>query len=887
MAFKTPRNLNVGVFDDLLQLVSRASSIVDTGVRTPGDPLGDTLLHVAQQVNREISVEGFIQYLVPGTGSYRVALSNNLGIVCCQAISQNGRNASLEVHYAAGEQVRVLYDPTTHSGKIIGLSNNPRVKSADGWSQFVSQGSGVGGQAIPAYREYITTLGDNGGLLDACNSSAYDCLPDDWTNQTVSGVGFHRDAMMAYMEASDTCGVYVFYDTGLLRVSGDRLEIESDSYVVSHGIDQGEIYSESTGFIYPWEITGKQWPATSTIEYTVTDAEEAIKLGKNLYEPTDEAGLSFSRVRKYEGYVGQCQYLCVVLPTEAIEYSAQESVNTPGVFRQQVMMNGAYLLESAKRVTLAKTSFLPAPQRVRHQDSKDGDSLENGNYKFSGLYGDGPDHEVADTLAELEGLERSFDNVMSHLDTYAYSSAWQGMVGFYEHTGDFVVSDVSGEVAYTPNAEDLDQDDFLTPPDGEIKSIDHRSESKYYRINSAIDLLDDGSIVISNGQGASIRLVGGVVELSGTAIRLNAAKSLTGIAGLVSLKGHDHAEVSSSNGNLLLKSQKHLWALAGNGGSGSLLLESRGSSDGSVDFTNNPEDTKAGGVIIKSTQSALLTYSRGAYIRSTPAQPIIIDAGDESTIVMRARSTFRYVGSTDRVAFGTRPESLTKVHTFSTATTQLDSALFVKGQYLSTGGIQVLGNVNTANGHYGSSRGGPVGDLKINGSDELTRSNIARQSESVREQLEWVKEYFVGAIQTPYLANNKPGHAEVIRKISVGFPSSDFYRTNNLHMLQPAWQNSLQGQGNITTWSEPDVYYQGGGSSTGGQRTMPWPGVTAWERQGGWVPPKADVLFNASTQSPINPNADKDRYRDYGQDAPERPLISIKSSLQVFNYGLE
>lgn len=807
-----------------------------------------------------VLTEGIIKYALPGYGGYRVALFGLGGVIR----ARNGMNAyegTSDVSVLPiGTHVIVAANPSTSLGTIIGIKPMIQGEAADAFCDFVVQGSGVGLYCSPHYLDYLSRTADAAAALPYAGDRPLDGLPGDWTVMSPTGVGLHADTEMAYIRTSELCGLFLFREDGHARLSGESLAMESLSVREESGVTAYETYAETQQAFYPWEAVGYANPGGMTLQ---TFEQEAVYAGTTAKtEPTSLDAIPIARLTTYGGYLGQGELTILSTPTGDTENRLSNPTESRGLFREQVMLDGTYLLESARQMFFVKATDIP----VLHRNASRDYLAEGETYRSSGTGIEGDEHIVSqlhsgDPLADATGLS----------DLYAYASAWQGLHAAV-YNPNVEVKYPTAASSFSPSLEGTDR---ITPPSPEKVRIDHRyNEVDIYRVLSLFAFLPDGTVVLRDGLGAELRMSGGVVELSGTGVYVNAAKTVSVLAGQVALRAQQDIEVVSSLASVRIKAERNVMVMGGHSGIGGVLIESR-----SVGYDSQwpaeVGEASIAGVMIKSTQSAVGIYGGEVLLQTGPTDAgslngrIIIDS-PQNSIILRSVTQHSYSqGYYDH--FGDHPDRVARTNYRAPGLTLISGSLSVSEQIVGGGSMQIRDNYTTEKGHYASTLSqdyqGLVGIEKQPG---LIAKTLKRSETDLQEAKKAGQEALDNYRDT-LRAENRPGNPETIRAATFGFPSSEAYGASNVTLVQPYWQQLLPSG---TSWREPIVKYRGNDS------TRPWPGHSRWEDPAGYKEVDGEsVYFDKLRQRPIDPTENRETYEQI--TPPTIRNVSIQSGLKT------
>jgi hypothetical protein len=793
-----------------------------------------TLVHHLQKNNLATPSDikfGRIQMLLPHANWYRVALDDAFGELPCARLSPAGGGKMLGARdvsmLAADTKVAVLIPKGATYGLIVGVIPDLIEDGNHTFSDWVSQGSNAGLLRERYYTEYLRLLDDEGGAQMRSSGMPLDALSSDWIQTTETGLGFHLDSFMVYMRVDEECGITGFYHDRLLRIAGFNYDCWTACRVEEDRNDEGENYTFKGETAYPWEMLG----CYSFDHNTTQEISDSAVLHTDPYaklEPSVANAQPFLRYQEYGGYLGQAKIRLVVIPPDGKADSSAvrtyaDTAQDIGVFREQISMDGFYGLESAKGIVLAKRSVIPAPKRVRPSDdySSDCDSAENNNYKFAGLHGDSAKHAIGD-LVNTEEYGSVF-TAAAILDYNSYAFNWKGLHPFHYHEKDFNLPEESDSILvnqYLPAFEELADYTWLTTPKAKELTVDHRfGKVKFWELMQHISLTEDGAVVIQAGQGEEIRLSGGGIQISAPGrILIQSGNTTAILAGDDFIaKAYNSADITATNKDVRIKGEVNTMLLAGNSGTGTLLLENRATTTTQEFPEEGGEKIKGSGIILKAKQQ-IAAIAPEIYLKATSGGQITLDGNNgRANVYILANNINSVVRNEITDTFGL-PEPRS-VNIYRQTETILGSSVKIDGQAIVNGTGLFRNSVLTTRGSFSSVNGGQIGRL-------LNQAELDAEVSTVQEEkynkLEQKQEDYQTNIQEKYLAENKLGNSDMQRKISYSLRPEAQCGTTNFVLPQNYWQTLNESVQAGTSWQENNVLYQ---ESVPQQ---PWPGRRAW-----------------------------------------------------------
>ncbi len=803
--------------------------------------LGRYLSRMSPAVTGDVRA-GVIQIALPYFGWYRVALESGGGVrSCCAAsgISYGLLGARDTSVYTPGSRVLVYLPPRGRTGVILGAVPTLMASGNFSFSDFVVQGGNTGSRREGYHKQYVTLLSDYGGVENYAHHRPVDQTVLDWGRATETGLWLHVDPQLAFLRASEICGVFVFYEQQALRLAGQRLDVLSAAHTEEYREDEGELTYYRGETPYSWEMLGAQ-DAQSTVHRQLSDQEVLNTAPYGKLEPLHDDQAPRYRYEEYGGYLGQGRIRQMSAPADTASISRLGDQSfAVGLFREAICLDGEYLVQSARGITFAKRAAIPVPHRQRLQEDRreqaDGGEEGQQDYRFAGQYGDGPEHQVGDLVSDDE--HKHLISVAAVLDVHAYKFNWKSVHAFHYHSGDFVLQEESetelGKLQDRPDFSQLATKFWLPPPQPKKVKIDERyGEVDIYRVLSFFSLTEDGCLVLTAGDGTSLSLGHGNLTASSPGnILLQSGKSTVILAGDdVVARARNSVDITAGNKDVRVKAEHNLQMLAGNSGQGSLLLECRSEGDSQNYPQSGGEDVQGSGVVIKSPGSRAAILAAGIYLRTGETNggvqggPIVLDAnkGQEDVFVV-AQNVRTFVNQAVVDTFGV--ERAQGVNHYRQGQSLLQGQLQLGGSLLVKQDV-VSGGQVTAKNHFQSRTGGDVGrqpDMSFVDSQiaELTQRQSQERSNS--------QQSYTGDVDQAFRGQGQVGNAQIERNISFGCRSESQYGTEEFVLPQPYWQQ-LAGDdtSGLTVWDEPIVRYQPLGTAGGGTETFPYPGKQKW-----------------------------------------------------------
>jgi len=820
---------------------------------------------------------GKVLLAYPYLHCYRVQLSDRSGICFATAV---GRGSHAPVGVKPGDVIPpnsdvIVWRPrTSMMAYILAVLPGTNRNDSSNLSDIIQQGGNSGVKKIEAYRNIVTAEAQAYGWSSQSCGRPMDGTLNEYVRMSETGIGLLIDSFQAYLRVNEACGLFLNYFDSTTKLAG--LNLETLSYAVHDRqlYDEGEVAAIRGYATFPWEAAGSYGPAE---RFTQTNDAAAVQLDRQFPFATEDViepdQTPFYRLTEYHGYLGQGENKLVAKPPAATGPRLLRDAAVPdtGLFQSATTLDGGHSIRSAKYVILAKYPLIPNPRRKRQPEDQQGDDAENGEYRFSGQFGSGDEHKVrewSDADAELANMLRP----ASILDTLVRHHNWKSTHAFHYHTEDYVYPDESegAELNAVQFARGRLSRSVVEVYPKKLR-IDHRyGDATYYENASIFALAEDGSIVAIDGYGSRLFMGGGQIRLEASGdCTIQSGGRVVLMGEEVITRARKHVDISASDGDVRLKAERNMQLLAGNGGTGGMLLESKGTGTTQDYGQKIGDDVVASGITFLAKGGSVNQLSKEAYIRTGIATNGSEDYGSLVLDVANGRS--QLVSYSSHVSMfsdtglglwmspkGQGDPSIEKCTFFGPSYAHVNGPLSIKGNTVITnnGSLGVASSV-FANDHvvackYVAAIGG------VSGIADSSKNNLPadvasfiRAFESFEEQtLEFGGAIF-SAVYPAWWAESQPGNADLLAN-QIGFSYRDRsrdgvaygYEADSFRLLETWWQTlgrmGYTDQGEA--WTEKPVQYQG-------EKLYPWPGRKNWVEQSNLVAyGEADVmkLFDGS-----------------------------------------
>jgi hypothetical protein len=779
---------------------------------------------------------GYVVDYVAYARCYRVFLDNNHPIMPCASLMQGSATpwgARSLSSITPGSCVQVVVHPQRNHGYIIGVEPRKRSDAADNKADWISQSGRCGVRVDDVHRQVFQCEG-KGGVVDWSTNRPMDSLAGEegWIAET--GLRVALDPFMVQLAVNEACGVFGFYHDDLLRIAAYNLHHFTCGGELEVLDDEGEVRWVGGDATFPWEQTGLLVPGGDPFRDVDPQAAQVGTPYYSYVEPKHDTQVPFHRALDFRGYLGQGGKRMTVVPPPGDVYTA-EGEGPQGVFEDFRSLTGRWAVRSAKGIHLVKQGAIPAPHPRKRPEDRSGDTA--GNYRASGLEGGGPAHRVVGG-PRTSGPAPHLQQAMAIVDLHAWVFNWEACHPFHYHDEDWDLPE-EAETRLGGGATRADfgalASDFYLPRPGPVSlHVDHRyGDVDYYPNEAALDLNDDGTVVLSDGYGAEIRMAGGHIFFNCPGdVWLMPGRNINGWAGRdLCLKARNSFDISATDADGRLKAEKNLHVLGGNDGRvGGVLVESNAPSSYRYDGVVG-EDVVSGGVQLRAGKGCVATWSRDVYIRTGGGDvesggEIIIDADKgKGAIVTNSKFTLNY--ATEVIADYLGAEGEVKVaNVYGTEGNVMGKSLQVLGFGLFKGTVLVEGWFEAIGGHIATEMASDptwvyvaaLSDKPLTEAREVMESAV----EAEKEAVDVAKESYRKTFTEYWYAEDGAGRDETIRAAHFTFRSGEHYRTKDFELYEARWQQlARMAHTARVAWKERPV-------AAAGRETYPYPGKAAW-----------------------------------------------------------
>jgi hypothetical protein len=808
---------------------------------------------------------GVVLFASPYTNWYRVQMDDaGTDLPCC--LMSETAPLPFSVHGAGPipprSSVLVFHQRELPYGIILGCLPSVVPSGVPTFSDWISQGSNGGFRRERYYSEFPQLFAKSGGQINFSNHRPLDSgALGEWGKFSDLGGGFFLDPLMAYMRMDETCGLHLFYMDRLARLAGHNFDFRSavSEQQIRLDVCESSHYTGSTP--YGWEAMGLRTIAPTTREVEDKAVHFTAPYGK--IEPMADAQAPIYRLEEFRGYEGQGYMRQLSLPRSL---SSEEphllGERQPiGVFREQLALDGGYAIASRHSLTLSKRAFIEIPGRVKQPDDQTGDDVDTSGYKFAGAVGNGPEHVIADSVPPGEQLPHVL-SASAVLDAAAYVFNWKALHPFHYHRRDWKTVE-EGRIQAPLSFSELAEEQYMNPSPSVADQVDHRYQARYYESTSLISLLPEGGIVIRDGFGGEIRMVGGNIEFScpGDIAFRSGRSTITYAGDDAIIRARNSVDVTAANHDVRLKAEHNLDMLAGNGGQyGRLLLDCQASGEINDVVGKQGEEVGQNGILLKAAKAPVALLGNSIYLRSgvdgeSSAGPIVLDA-DQGRQTVRVNTQQLLVHAATGMNLAVPGENVQLVYSFGRNSCLIPTSLQMQGGLtIQENGIQCRGNVNVLGGTVSSeNKSGTMGYLEPGKPPwVITNQNLETSLSNMGVQREALEEAYQNVFTDGLYAAGRLGATETLVNTQYAPRTDAQMRSQNYVIVQSYWQQLVrENSGGAQLWQEPVIAYQG-------EEMMPHPGKARWSDAEAFLKPELR-LYDQETGSDVLRSENADAY---------------------------
>ena len=829
----------------------------------PGDSKNNSANHSAPLATDTPLRVGRVLLALPYVHCYKIQLTGRQGTCIATSASNHSRTPlgvrSGEV-IAPNSNVLVWKPATADLAYILAVLPSPVLHDDFNLSDHIQQGGNSGLKKVEAYRNIPKTADRGHGWVSQSCGRPMDGTIGEYVRMSETGIGLLIDSFQAYLRVNETCGLWLNYFDNYTKLAGLSLNIMSYCTHNLQYYDEGENFSMIGHVTYPWEAAGMYAPVE---KFSKTNDPASVQMDRQfpfgLEEVQDQSQTPIYRMTDYTGYLGQGFNRTLIMPAKTSGKRLMTELDKDvGLFQELTALDGGYSVRSAKQIMLAKYPLIPNPRRKRLPEDSTGDDLlerpGRGEYRFSGKYGGGQEHKVRDWNDKAVSVLPNILRPSGIMDLLAHHYNWKSTHPFFYHKRDYDYPEEGNNDS--PLTEIRFYRGEMSRAYVEVKhksfKIDDRYQDvNYYNTAAFITIAEDGSIVIADGYGSQLLMGGGQIRLeAGGDVMLMSGSRVVTLAKEVIIRAKDSVDISANEYDVRIKAERNMQLLAGNAGSGGMLLESKGKGAAQLYEERIGDEVAAAGITLLSRSGSVNIMTKTAYIRTgvdegnpESSGDLIIDcANGRSSMIAYAKAHDFFCSEGMGIwhaPMGQGSTSMTSSHYFGPRFSKVhgptvmdghvgivkEGSLGVDGSVYAEGNIVAIKSLACLKGiqNLGDSSRGKI-------AEEITKfiADFAKASDDYTKVGDDIfMGYYPGSVWQP----NQPGNSNLLGN-QIGFSYRDLsvkgkaygYVSGGFFLLETRWQQ-LERMGMLTsvgkTWTEKIVKYQG-------NDLYPWPGKLHW-----------------------------------------------------------
>jgi hypothetical protein len=423
--------------------------------------------------------------------------------------------------FSPGCEVLYIYIDSLKLGIILGAL--PEKVSFPGTykQEELVPGSYSGYLADPFVQVAEQTLGRY-GLLERYRGTYIDAIPGDVTQISRSGTALFTSPFLVGLKANEFCGVWANYIDSLLRIAGWNFQEWTSGYEKATHVNWNLIWEyeghaatifEQLGYRRAFEPSsysfwetgdrkGRIYQRVGPLEIAYNSAGQLLEIpGDNSTRNQSSGSYIKGNLGKYRlpfhtrqiwgGILSPGKTEFLFAQPDSIEGYSTESTPLPRPLVQQgTTHTGIWYVKSTNAILLCKFPWVSAPVRVVDIDEKSG-SIKYGKVRQAERYL---------YRQDLNTKQKDFTTIRcnSLYDIQNYITNWEAKLGFYIFSDKF---------------------EFITEEKQQgIRFHQYGKEKpvlKRQRRSASFIYMDPyGDIILENGAGASIELIGDTIRIS-------------------------------------------------------------------------------------------------------------------------------------------------------------------------------------------------------------------------------------------------------------------------------------------------------------------------------------------------------------------------------------
>lgn len=671
-------------------------------------------------------IGGRVVHSLPQFGWHQVVLDNG-GIMSAEPTGHADKWGSQSVNvYQPGTQV--LCAINRQKNRCIVIAQIPDVVG-DRNDQYVmasSLGAKTNLEKDPAAQVFLDSIKENDDTSSYEINAKGDQITGDWGCQTNTGIVVTVDSWGINLATDDVTGLSMDLLTQSFDLSGRNGTIETDLFRLA---SRQDAYSSQFSMGCFWVEDAYDTEKERKVDSDISESKYKYQSHNLVRSYNIIVGGGFVSGAKSKYYFPDWVYQSNVSPRGYQDDDGRNSISVAATYSlfDRSLLTGREIATMATEL-LAISTLMPgykpsaSEQQAHDQIVKRINKFQTGDSNnfsamplFPGSAPLGVIERMRDAYSHMKEHNKLSDGDLQPPD-YLFTDRYE--VGLlYNPSNDAFKADeahkavienesiiASGTILNQQLAFDRAK---LTQENKRLQRMDLRSIIQVDEAN--------GDITIVNEHGAGIRISGNSVFIEGGNIRVVSQKDVRIFARDVSL---------SSNRNITFSSNKHIRIYSafntaitsGSGGSGGVLIESRGQNQ-LVTLPDDPDKAVYAGITIKSTVGPITALGgdvllrAGDYLSGVPGRLLMTSGGGDVIIASRSRVVLH--SALERLdTFGLLYTKPTSSHMYSAEQVNFKGTLSA-GQIWSQGSVVARSDVQAVTGRVADAYGNLVGKVLL------------------------------------------------------------------------------------------------------------------------------------------------------------------------------
>ncbi len=401
----------------------------------------------------------------------------------------------------------------------------------------------------------------NGGRL-------LEALPGDYILNTDTGAVLLMGKLYHLFGGGPMARIEFDGSSNTTKLTGYELHIDTAASHSYHGVEGNE-----TRFLFRDKRSVSILESLGSADYDTAPLKETDEVQK-LYGPVNEKQREFFRHNIFEGLLFDGIFDSLVVPNRKEGLTTNEVPKNPtvGTSLQERTYNGSIGEQALHSISSLKTYYVHAVTEFNEQQDS-APPADSSSKEWETELGITPENRAEFSSCLLEKFR----------DQEQLNTQRRGVAARKDNFKEFTRSEVLAEEGVAKeDAKTLKhpgKKQYCDLPASFTLTDPATGKSKvYYASESLIKQHEDGSVSITDGYGSEIRMVrGNIIITCANDIQLRPGRDKIELTGRNSIiNSQSHVQIQSAKSDVRIKAETSLEVLSGNGGTGRLLLQNKG-----------------------------------------------------------------------------------------------------------------------------------------------------------------------------------------------------------------------------------------------------------------------------------------------------------------------